>query len=204
MPTKERRHGFEVRDELDLLTTGHLKGAASISGTAGKITTFNATTGTITTLGTTTLTPTTVNATDVNVSGDLTRNSAMYISGTSATTIPSGYTRCTEDMLIIDEGIAILSGKSGSISAKLSTTPAIGKSLSLVYIDSGATKVARISGNFKIAKVEGPSLTEHYAIFHFPGDGLTVTGDGTYWYPTHPASGTCCPGPTWSDTIVGI
>ena len=31
---------FTIRDELDMLTTGHIKGAASISGTTGKITTL--------------------------------------------------------------------------------------------------------------------------------------------------------------------
>ena len=36
----EKRNYFNVRDELNLMDTGNIKGVASISGTAGKITTF--------------------------------------------------------------------------------------------------------------------------------------------------------------------
>lgn len=198
---------FTIRDELDMQTSGHLKGAASISGTAGKITTFNATTGTITTLGTTTLTPTTVNATTLNVagtttlSGDLVRNTAKYMSGATGK-VASGYTRCPAYTEIIDEGVAILSGISGNIYPKLAASPTVGKTLSLVYINSGAasTYQAKCSGNFKISKSDGAVATQYYATFRYPGDALTITSDGTYWYPTHPASGATIAGPNWSTT----
>lgn len=184
-------NNLNIRDELDLKTTGHIKGAASVSGTAGKITTLTATT----------LTPTTVNATDITLSGDLTRSTGKYISGASGD-VPSGYTRCPDSTLIIDEGIAILSGKSGNIYPKISTTPSVGKILTLIYINSGAadTFTAKVSGNFKISKDGGTIATQHYATFNFPGDALTVTGDGTYWYPIHPASGSNMGGPVFSTT----
>ena len=39
--TGVRWNNLTIRDELDLLGSGDIKGAASISGTAGKITTFS-------------------------------------------------------------------------------------------------------------------------------------------------------------------
>lgn len=190
---------MRIRDEIDFESTGHIKDAASVSGTAGTITTLNATTGTITTLGTTTLTPTTVNATTVTMSGDLTRNSAKYISGTAAGAIPTGYTRCTKNMEIMDEGIALLSAASGQMTPKLATSPTAGKTLSLVYINSGNgdAYATKCSGNFKIATYGG-TAQKSYATFTYPGDSLTVAGDGTFWYPTHPVSGAALAGPTWS------
>ena len=167
----ERRHNFTIRDELDLETTGHIKGVASISGT-----TINATT---------------IGTTDATLTGDLTRNSVKYISGS---TIVSGYTSITDNMEIIDEGIAFLDGKSGSMTPKLSKSPTIGNTLSVIYIDSGAANTAIVSGSFKL----GAGLdTQHFATFSYPGDSVTLTGDGTFWYSIHPASGNI-PGPGFS------
>lgn len=194
-----RYNNFTIRDELNLLDTGHVKGAASVSGTAGKLTTFKATTlsGNTTYLGATT-------AASLTSSGDFTRNSVKYMSGASTWTLPTGFTRCIDGTTLIDEGVAILSGISGNLTPKLSTSPTVGKLLTLVFINSGASSkfTAKVSGNFVLSSYGSDQLAiQYFATFNKRGDAVTLTGDGTYWYPTTPhASGEASPGPVWSTT----
>jgi hypothetical protein len=183
--TGERRHYFNVRDELNLLDTGHLKGAASVSGTAGNITTFGTTTLTATVGTIDSLTSTSA---AITCGADFTRQATKYMSG-AAGAVATGYTRCPDGTQIVDEGLVIFNGVSGSLTPKLPTTNTAGKFLTMIYINSGAAKTTKISGNFKVPALGAGPTTKYYATFTYPGDVLSVVGDGTYWYPIHPVSG---------------
>lgn len=179
-----RYNNLNVRDQLDLLTTGHVKGAASVSGTAGNITTLTTTTLSATTLGaggTTTLT------------GDLVRRNTKYMSGATASVIATGYTRCSANTTLPDEGYVFLSGISGVCYPKL-PSPTIGRTITLIYTNSGAAKVSYVSGNFRVAKPGGTAKVP-YLKFTYPGDSITLTNDGTYYYTTSPVSGEAVAGP---------
>ena len=123
---------------------------------------------------------------DLTMTGDLVQRYAKYISGTSAATVPTGYTRCTKDMEIIDDGIAILSGKSGNILPKLPATPVVGRTLIVIYQSSGVTaaaqNVASLSGSsIKMAKSSNHG-TASYLTFKHPGQTITITNDGSSYY----------------------
>lgn len=128
---------------------------------------------------------------DVTVAGDLTRRSVVYMSANATWTLPTGYTRITDYMTIPDEGVVFLSGISGSITGKLSTS-VLGKNVHLVFTDSGNASNgqtnAQISGSFGQYRADNTNRG-YFLKFTKPGETASVTGDGSNWYFISPVSG---------------
>jgi len=139
-------------------------------------------------------------ASTATFTGDLTRRTIKYISGNVGR--PTGYVNPTGSATpgimttLPNEGIIYLSGRSGSLTPRL-TTPIEGQTLSLIYIDSGAAIgcTAKISSSGY--QVAGSNTKYYYLTLTYPGDAATLTGIGSTWYPTHPSG---MAGNTWSVT----
>lgn len=137
-------------------------------------------------------------------SGDLTRRSTKYISGVSAILTPTGYTRATNWLEIIDDGTAILSAKSGNLEVKLPKSPVIGNMVTVVCIHSGARAKSscKLSGSsIRVASKNHNNVPYNYIRFDNNGQAVTLVNDGNSYYFAHPSSTNG--GPTLTTTYAG-
>jgi len=125
---------------------------------------------------------------------DLTRRSLKLISGT---TIQSGYTSCTSKYALPDEGVIIFNGISGQMLPYLGAGT-LGNQVTMIFSHSGAgtgyTTVVSSATLFRM-----PAGTYSFMTFTDKYEQVTLTSDGSYWYPTQSGSSTNSNmGPTFS------